>query len=89
MALEPQQDSNDDRLNIRAAAQEAVATGLRRYGPEAVGMVLIGVAAVLVAVLSVVLLDAPPLLGIGAGGVTAGAALWKEFRPTKPPRLLP
>jgi len=61
----------------RDAASEALALGLLRYGPETVGIVLFGVASILLAALSVVVLGSPAwIAGAGAGGLTAGQ-IWR------------
>jgi hypothetical protein len=68
------------------AAVYAITTGLRRHGPDAVGLILFGLAAAVVALVSVLLLGTPPwAAGAGAAGATGIAAAWKRMR--APPRV--
>jgi translation initiation factor 2B subunit (eIF-2B alpha/beta/delta family) len=72
---------------IGAAATEAITTGLRRYGPEAVGVVLLGLATVLVTGASMLLVGAPVAAAAAGSAVTGGAAAagWTRFRKGPPP----
>jgi hypothetical protein len=76
---------------VRNAIEEALATGIRIYGPFAVGVLLIGMAGVIVGAAGTALWGLPVSVGwvLGTGGGGA-AAMWRARRAVEaPPAQLP
>lgn len=88
MSLELHPRPRPDARRVKDAACEGVALGLRRYLPETIGLVLIGLATILLAALSQVLLGSSlAWLGPAAAGVGGVYRVWRlqQRLPPGPP----